>query len=60
MESAMSERVLDSATTTLVRKSILADLAIHEFDQWTNPKNSILAPTTMCWCQHDISMEPAK
>lgn len=56
----MSERVLDSATTTLVRKSILADLAIHEFDQWTNPKNSILAPTTMCWCQHDISMEPAK
>lgn len=49
-----------NCSTTFARPHAALQLAIHEFDQWTNPKQSVLSPTTMCWCQADLVMEPAK
>jgi len=36
-------------------KPIMADLAIHEFDQWSNPNDAAFSPTTICW--YDLESE---
>ena len=49
-----------NSTTTFGRPLPTMELAIHEFDQWTNPKSAMLAPTTICWTQPDLVLEPAQ
>lgn len=36
-------------------ESIMANLAIHEFDQWSNPDDPTFSPTTVCW--YDLESE---
>lgn len=31
------------------RMSVMADLVIEEFDQWSNPKDPKYSPTSICW-----------
>jgi hypothetical protein len=41
----------------------MGDLVITEFDQWTNPRDSMLSGTTICWYSEDDTrddfLEPA-
>lgn len=34
-----------------------SDLMIHEFDSWTNSREPVFSPTTMCWCRLDFTSE---
>jgi len=35
--------------------SIMADLVIHEFDQWSNPSDPTFYPTTICYDDHEVA-----
>lgn len=38
----------------------VGDLVIYEFDQWTNAKDAMLSPTSICWTTQDLVSEPAR
>jgi len=42
-----------SALVTSRRTSASTDLVIHDFDQWSNPKDPTFAPTSICWYEHE-------
>lgn len=54
----MSE-LLVQINATSVPRTTLVDLVIEEFDQWSNPRQWALSPTTTCWCQADLLEELA-
>ena len=41
-------------------KSIMVDLVIHEFDQWSNPADPTFAPTSICWYEHETEARPVE
>jgi hypothetical protein len=41
-------------------KLTVTDLVIHEFDQWSNAQDAMLAPTTICTCRQDLAAEAAE
>jgi hypothetical protein len=45
----MPARLNDDLARTCTEQRSGADLAILEFDQWTNTNEPAFSPTTICW-----------
>ncbi len=48
------------APAAVGHKSIMVELVIHEFDQWANPADATIAPTSICWYQPDPEAGPGR
>lgn len=56
----MSVLVTNDPRISTTRAIAISDLVITEFDQWTNPKDSMLSGTTICWYPEDFTSEPVE
>jgi|GEM_PF-4074276 len=56
----MSVLVTNDPRISVAEVLTFSNLVITEFDQWTNPKDSMLSGTTICWYPEDFTGEPVE
>jgi hypothetical protein len=56
----MSAPVTTDTRPYLTDVVTVSDLLIQEFNNWTNSKDSMLSPTTSCWCRSDLDTDPVE
>lgn len=53
----MSAPVDNATMPRLTTVATVSDLLIQEFNNWTNSTETMLSPTTSCWCQVDVTTD---